>query len=140
MKRLIKGNTGKIAAFILLLSYSSTLSAQTYNHESAIMNQFTVMEIGSGSLTPRDYYNLTHKNYQKSATLTNKQSFRTKTQQNMMKEISLAENVDSVLSRRAKVEALNVANRTPGSADVAWKMEKGKIEGAMSNFQKTSTR
>lgn len=54
----------------------------------------------------------------------------------MMKEISLAENVDSVLSRRAKVEAMNIANRTPGVADVAWKMEKGKIEGAMSNFQK----
>ena len=136
MKRLIKGNTGKIAAFILLLSYSITLSAQTYNHESAIMNQFTVMEIGSGSLTPREYYNLTHKNYQKSATLSNKQSFRTKTQEKMMKEISLAENVDSVLTRRAKVEAMNIANRTPGVADVAWKMEKGKIEGAMSNFQR----
>ena len=54
-----------------------------------------------------------------------------------MKEISLAENVDSVLSRRAKVEAMNIANRTPGVADVAWKMEKGTIEGAMSNFQKT---
>lgn len=39
MKRLSKGNTGKIAAFILLLNYSSSLSAQTYNHESAIMNQ-----------------------------------------------------------------------------------------------------
>ena len=36
------------------------------------------------------------------------------------KEISLAENVDSVLSRRAKVEALNIANRTPGAADVVW--------------------
>ena len=39
MKSLIKGN---IAAFLLVLS-SSPLSAQTYNHESAIMNQFTVM-------------------------------------------------------------------------------------------------
>ncbi len=136
MKRLSKENIGKIAAFILLLSYSSTLSAQTYNHESAIMNQFTVMEIGSGSLTPREYYNLNHKNYQREASLNNKQSFRTKTQEKMMKEISLAENVDSVLSRRAKVEAMNIANRTPGVADVAWKMEKGKIEGAMSNFQR----
>lgn len=135
MKRLSKGNTGKIAAFILLLSYSSTLSAQTYNHESAIMNQFTVMEIGSGSLTPREYYNLNHKNYQREASLNNKQSFRTKTQEKMMKEIPLAENVDSVLSRRAKVEAMNIANRTPGAADVAWQMEKGKIEGAMNIFQ-----
>lgn len=135
MKILIKGNTGKIAAFILLLSYSSTLSAQTYNHESAIMNQFTVMEIGSGSLTPREYYNLNHKNYQREASLNNKQSFRTKTQEKMMKEIPLAENVDSVLSRRAKVEAMNIANRTPGAADVAWQMEKGKIEGAMNIFQ-----
>lgn len=124
MKRISKRNIGKIAAFLLLLNYSSSLSAQTYNHESAIMNQFTVMEIGSGSLTPRDYYNLTHKNYQKSATLTNKQSFRTKTQEKMMKEISLAENVDSVLSRRTKIEALNIANRTPGAADVAWQMER----------------
>ena len=112
MKRISKRNIGKIAAFLLLLNYSSSLSAQTYKHESAIMNQFTVMEIGAGSLTPREYYNLTHKNYQKSATLTNKQSFRTKTQQNMLKEISLAENVDSVLSRRAMVEAMNIANRS----------------------------
>lgn len=81
MKRLIKRKIAMTAAMLLLLSYSSTLSAQTYNHESAIMNQFTVMEIGAGSLTPRDYYNLTHKNYQKSASLTNKQSFRTKTQE-----------------------------------------------------------
>lgn len=57
MKRISKRNIGKIAAFLLLLNYSSSLSAQTYNHESAIMNQFTVMEIGSGSLTPRDYSN-----------------------------------------------------------------------------------
>lgn len=135
MKRLIKENIGKIAAFILLMSYSITLSAQTYNHESAIMNQFTVMEIGSGSLTPREYYNLNHKNYQREASLNNKQSFRTKTQEKMMKEIPLAENVDSVLSRRAKVEAMNIANRTPGAADVAWQMEKGKIEGAMNIFQ-----
>lgn len=135
MKRLIKRKIAMTAALLLLLMSSSSLSAQTYNHESAIMNQFTVMEIGAGSLTPREYYNLTHKNYQKSATLTNKQSFRTKTQQNMLKEISLAENVDSVLTRRAKVEALNIANRTPGAADVAWQMEKGKIEGAMNIFQ-----
>lgn len=135
MKRLIKRKIAMTAAMLLLLIYSSTLSAQTYNHESAIMNQFTVMEIGAGSLTPREYYNLNHKNYQREASLNNKQSFRTKTQEKMMKEISLAENVDSVLSRRAKVEAMNIANRTPGVADVAWKMEKGKIEGAMSNFQ-----
>ena len=35
----------------------------TYNHDDAKMNQITVAEIGSGSLTPEFYYWLLHNSY-----------------------------------------------------------------------------
>ena len=47
-------------------------------------------------------------------------SFRLENQQLTMKEISLAEKVDSDLVKRAKVEAINIATRTPGAGDVTW--------------------
>lgn len=56
-----------------------TSSAQnvTYSHDAAKMNQMTVAEIGSGTLTPDLYYTLLHNKYRKSAAVKNKLSFRT---------------------------------------------------------------
>ena len=108
---------------------------ETYIHEDDIMNQFTVMETGAGSLKPREYYQLTHKSYQKTAAATNKLSFRLENQVLTNKEVPLAEKVDSDLVKREKVEATNIATRTPGAGDVAWMMEKGKIESKMNTFE-----
>ena len=47
-------------------------------------------------------------------------SFRLENQQLTMKEITLAEKVDSDLVKRAKVEATNIATRSPGAGDVTW--------------------
>ena len=46
-----------------------TVSAQsvTYNHDESVMNQVTVQETGSGSLTPDLYYDVLHKSYRNSA-------------------------------------------------------------------------
>lgn len=44
----------------------------TRNHENYIMQQFTTMETGAGALTPRYYYNMFHKNYQRTANIENK--------------------------------------------------------------------
>lgn len=107
----------------------------TYVHEEDIMNQFTVMEIGAGSLKPRAYYQVMHNSYQNDAAPTNKLAKRLANQALTNKEIPLAEKVDSDLVKREKVEAMNIAVRTPGVADVAWTMEKGKIQGKMSLFQ-----
>ena len=48
---------------------TSAVHAQrvTYNHDTSKKNQVTVMELGSGSLTPELYYTLLHRNYKKSA-------------------------------------------------------------------------
>lgn len=125
-----------IALFLLIVNFlAGRAQSVTYWHESDIMNQFTVMETGSGSLQPREYYQYFHKNYQKTASETNKLSFRLDNQSNLRKEIPLAEKKDSDLVKRAEVEAMNIAARTPGAADVAWLMEKGKIESKMSIFQ-----
>lgn len=56
-------------SLVAMLFISTTSRAQgaevTYIHEDDIMNQFTVMETGAGSLKPRKYYQLMHKSYQK---------------------------------------------------------------------------
>lgn len=57
-------------AILLLLGIAMTGNAQsyvTYNHDSSKKNQITVMEIGSGSLSPELYYQLLHSSYKKSA-------------------------------------------------------------------------
>jgi hypothetical protein len=76
-----------------------------------------------------------HKSYQKTAAATNKLSFRLENQVLTNKEVPLAEKVDSDLVKREKVEATNIATRTPGAGDVAWMMEKGKIESKMNTFE-----
>ena len=72
----------KAGAILLLLGIAMTGNAQsyvTYNHDSSKKNLITVMEIGSGSLSPELYYQLLHSNYKKSAANKNKLSFRTST-------------------------------------------------------------
>lgn len=47
----------------------------TYNHDSPKQNQITVMETGTGALSPDLYYTLLHNNYKKSAASCNLQIF-----------------------------------------------------------------
>ena len=49
----------------------------TYNHDSPKQNQVTVMETGTGALSPDLYYSVLHNKYKKSAAAKNKLSFRT---------------------------------------------------------------
>ena len=51
-------------------------------------------------------------------------------------ELGYAEQIDSSLTRRAKVEALNIADRTGGILDVAWLSEKDKITKKQEAFKK----
>ena len=91
----------------------------TYNHDDAKMNQITVAEIGSGSLTPSLYYQLLHKSYQKSAAAKNKLGFRTTAGINLYNQVDDAEALDSAMTQRARIEALNVADRSGGALDAA---------------------
>lgn len=104
----------------------------TYNHDASKKNQITVMETGSGSLTPELYYWTLHNNYKKSAASKNKLGFRTTAGINLYNQIPNAEKIDSVLTRRAEIEALNVADR---QIDLAWKVEKEKINTQLDKLQ-----
>ena len=73
-------------ALFLLAGLSLQAQEVTYIHERDIMNQFTTMETGKGSLSPAWYYNAFHKNYQKDANVRNKLLYRTEVMANTMKE------------------------------------------------------
>ncbi|WP_444106662.1 DUF5045 domain-containing protein, partial [Bacteroides sp.] len=83
----------------------------TYNHDSPKQNQVTVMETGAGALSPDLYYTLLHNSYKKSAAMKNKLSFRTLAGVSLYNQVDEAEAIDSALVSRAKIEALNVADR-----------------------------
>ena len=101
----------------LLCAMSLHAGAQevTYVHERDIMNQFTTMETGAGSLSPAWYYNTFHKNYQKNANARNKLLYRTEVMGYTTLEQDLAEKVDSDYTKRAKVEAINIVSRSSAS-------------------------
>ena len=96
----------------------------TYNHDSPKQNQITVMETGTGALSPELYYTLLHNKYKKSAASKNKLSFRTLAGVNLYNQTDEAEAIDSALVKRAEIEALNVADR---QIDLAWLAEGDKI-------------
>ena len=112
----------------------------TYNHDDAKMNQITVAEIGSGSLTPSLYYQLLHKSYQKSAAAKNKLGFRSAAGINLYNQVDDAEALDSAMTQRARIEALNVADRSGGALDAAWLAEGDKINAALENFNRNIQR
>lgn len=133
----------KPLAMLSLLAASLTVTAQsyvTYNHDDAKMNQITVQEIGSGGLTPAFYYDVFHRSYQRSAAAKNKLGFRTLAGVAAYQQITDAEQVDSALTKRAKIEALNIADRSGGALDVAWLAEGNKLISKMQNFQSNINR
>ena len=104
----------------------------TYNHDAAKMNQILVMETGGGCLTPEFYYWLLHNNYKKTAAEKNKLGFRTLAGINLYNQVDDAEKIDSALTKRAEVEALNVADR---QIDLAWLAESSKINGQLDKMK-----
>lgn len=148
MKQDTKGIEMKEKLYIIIgigtamFGFTSKTLAQsvTYSHDDAKMNQITVAEIGSGSLTPSLYYQLLHKSYQKSAAAKNKLGFRTTAGINLYNQVDDAEVLDSAMTQRARIEALNVADRSGGALDVAWLAEGEKINAALENFNRNIQR
>ena len=125
----------KMMAALLLMAVTVPVTAQTYNHDASVYNQFLVGETGGGSLTPQLYYDATHSSYQKWAYMENKNLFRGQLTLVLEREKPMAEQIDSALTYRAKIEAMNVADRTPKALDLAWQAEKGKIEKKFQLFR-----
>lgn len=123
--------------WILAAAIGANAQYATYNHDSPKMNQILVEETGAGALTPEAYYWLLHNKYKKTAAAKNKLTFRTAAGVASYRQVDEAEAIDSALTSRAKIEALNIADR---QVDLAWLAEKDKIESQMRQFQKNIDR
>ena len=122
---------------LLVASIAANAQYVTYNHDSPKMNQITVEETGAGALKPELYYKMLHNKYRKTATVKNKLTYRTAAGAASFQQVDEAEAIDSALTSRAKIEALNVADR---QVDLAWLAEKDKVESQMRRFQKNIDR
>lgn len=122
---------------LLVTTIAANAQYVTYNHDSPKMNQITVEETGAGALKPEPYYMLLHNKYKKTAAVKNKLTFRTAAGVASYQQVDEAEAIDSALTSRAKIEALNVADR---QVDLAWLAEKDKVESQMRQFQKNIDR
>lgn len=123
-------------ALLLMVCMTVIAHAQiSYNHDASVYNQFLVTEVGGGSLTPSLYYDVMHRSYSKWAHSSNKNLYRGALTLTLEKEKPMAEQIDSALTYRAKIEAMNVADRTPKALDLAWQTEKTKIEKKFQIFR-----
>ncbi len=123
-----------------LVGLSASAQYVTYNHDASKMNQMTVAEIGSGSLTPSLYYTLFHNGYRKTAAAKNKLGFRTTAGIAAYQQVDDATRLDSAMIKRAEIEALNIADRTGGALDATWASEGGKINSKMADFSRNIDR
>ena len=120
-----------------LAAVGAMAQSVTYNEDDAKRNQITVMETGSGSLTPELYYTLLHNSYKKSAAEKNKLAFRTTAGLAAYGQVEYADSIQSALTKRAEIETLNMADR---QIDIAWLAEGSKITSQMEKFQKNIDR
>ena len=120
-----------------LATVGAMAQSVTYNEDDAKRNQITVMETGSGSLTPELYYTLLHNSYKKSAAEKNKLAFRTTAGLAAYGQVEYADSIQSTLTKRAEIEALNMADR---QIDIAWLAEGSKITSQMEKLQKNIDR
>ena len=120
-----------IISALLLAILPARAQYVTYNHDATKMNQVTVMETGVGALKPAAFY-LLHSKYEKTAMASNKLGQRTVTSGAKRVQVGMAEQVDTSLNRRAKIEALNMADR---QIDLAWKSEGARITEQMEAYQ-----
>ncbi len=114
--------------FVILFANAQTV---TYNHDDTKMNQITVMETGTGALTPELYYRLIHGSYEKTAARESKLGYRTAAGIGAYQQVEYADSIEAYTKNRAKIEALNVADR---QVDLAWQTEGSKISDKLTSF------
>ena len=119
-----------------------TVSAQTFTffHDDAVMQQFSVGETGAGNLGSgayQWYYDWLHPSYRKWAPVENKLAWRLYTYYSWYNEKPMAEEIDSCLKERAKIEAYNMLDR---QVDLAWALEQKKVENKKAVFLRNINR
>lgn len=122
----------RIYIISMLLSVTVSVFAQWVNytsvHHPEILNQFTIMETGIGStFSIPTTIKLLNRSYYKTAHEKNKTFLRGEYALYLPAESEAAEQVDSALSDRAKVEASNVSDRSFVTSYLSWSLEKDKI-------------
>lgn len=122
------------ASMIMALAAEVKAQSYTYNHDEMKKTQITVMESGTGSLTPEWYYKSLHESYAENANEKNKGLYRANAGAALNLQIEHAEAIDSAMSKRASIEALNMADRVGGAADLAWATEGDKVTAKMNSF------
>ena len=125
----------KMLVAVLLAISNSAVGQPTYNHDASVYNQFLVTEVGGGSLTPSLWYDGLHRSYSRWAPKVNKNGLRVAMTLQLEPQKAMAQEIDSALTYRAKIEAMNVADRTPKALDLAWQSEKTKIEKKFQIFR-----
>lgn len=100
-------------------------STFTYNHDAAVMNQILITEGAGGVPVPDAYYDLFHSDYRMTAMGNGKNVLRGAAMLMFVPQEEMAEEVDSALWRRNRVEMLNIADR---EVDYAWQTERQKLE------------
>ena len=132
----MKRNILIILAFLLPL-LSARAQYVTYNHDETKMYQVTVMETGVGELTPRAFYGVVHNKYYQDAAETNKLRYRSEAAAHGTVQVGISETIDTSLTKRAEVEALNMADR---QVDLAWQAEGPKIQSRLEAFNRNIAR
>ena len=131
MKRIL------IILSLLLPLFSARAQYVTYNHDETKMYQVTVMETGVGNLTPRAFYSVVHNRYYQNAAETNKLRYRSEVAAHGSVQVGISETIDTSLTKRAEVEALNMADR---QVDLAWQAEGPKIQSRLEAFNRNIER
>ena len=131
----------KILTTLSLLIAAVMARAQdiTYIPDPSKKAQIQVMELGFNTLQPQYYYQyvreaIAHDGYYKSANNVNsvKESLRLQAGVASNPQVDMADSIKEDLEARAKVEALNVADRL---TDVAWLTEGSKIEKKIATYR-----
>lgn len=134
---MVKTVFARIWMLAVMLSVSLGVMSQTFHEDHAVDYQFMTQEVGSGSSCPttlEGYYTL-HKDYRNSMLSTNKMLLRSSFKLVLVQEEPVSEHVDSALHERLRVEELNIADHMPSVTDLAYQVEKKKIEGKLEVFR-----
>lgn len=121
-----------ITALLAVTTIHSFAQEVTYIHDQSKQAQFTVMELGTGSLVPQAYYSVVHGKYMKDASSTNKNMYRGTANTASLPQVEMSDSIKKYLETRAREEGLNMADR---QVDAAWLVEGSKIENRLSAFK-----
>lgn len=122
----------RACSLALLLVVTLTASGQGFLDQTRDY-QWLVGETGAPYLTPQStYYSTGYKEYFNTAQETNKLLLRGVMKMIISEEEPLAEQIDSALKKRAKIEVLRFADR---SIDIAWVTEGPKIRSCLEKLK-----